>query len=1666
MSEGGGNYYKKFGGLDDNFHNQTIFIDNLVSNSLTSATVPINLPENLKLWIKSDTDDLSGLVEVRNDLGYTINTTLIDESKGDLVGNGSLLTGAAIDDTVFNYNLWPVKQNASIGGLSAVNRNLKTVEISGSLVHGEVGSGNPLKNSIEPYTHSHVHGTFCSVSGDYAHVMGKGNYVSVSGKYAHVEGSGNITHDEYGHILGDGCSISSDISGSHVFGKDVSLNTNGEAMGIHIEGQEISISAGDVSASYSYGFGKSNVIEGYGTHVLGVDTKAIGDYSYVAGNNNIAGGRASTVFGISNEVKPDADYTFLTGYNLVCNSGNSHATIVGQYNDLSDSDMEKGENLLFAVGTGHGLHDASRANMMFVSDKKVGIHKINTMADISASQCEILRSKYQQQMIYAPHFLWEKKAYLQLPETNSTKFALLNPQNAFSFSVWIQLDSVGTGTDISNHVIFSSVGVNGTTNNSGYELRVLRDHDGQFLDNSFNRIEWLIYTTNGAGAAGTVSVVADVSDVLDNWVHVAGTVSSANPASGLSKSSLYVNGAFAAESGSTDWTFTPNTSANAYFTVGRNSAAGGANSVVEYMNGYLYDLRLFSRVITTNNIMTIYVDDNLNTAIGDEVLHLPLRHQNNPGFTMSSTSFLIATYGNIAASTPYIYAPIVEDNIRKTIISDGNICVKHNWDVSKVAIECDQSIQARAFYGDGKYLKGGTSDVKGWKISESVGTRKDYFVSCVDISCIDVVDTAFKRDIDIVSLIDLSAEFIGSSGIIGDNYTGPGAGPGSDGSSTEIIPVAYAHVNSQNYNATNANDRQGINISWGQWNNSTNRHVFTFSTPMDDANYNVVTDRNYESTNAIHIFGKSTTEFTAEWENGNPEVWAGTFMVYASTPTKTIGSINSPSTEILPVAYAHINFQNYDATNANDRQGVNISWGQWNNSTNRHVFTFSTPMDDANYNVVTDRNYESTNAIHIFGKSTTEFTAEWENGNPEVWAGTFMVYASTPTKTIGSINSPSTEILPVAYAHINFQNYDATNANDRQGVNISWGQWNNSTNRHVFTFSTPMDDANYNVVTDRNYESTNAIHIFGKSTTEFTAEWENGNPEVWAGTFVVYASTPTKTIGVYTRSSAPLTNYGHHHRNNQEYIFLNSNNHDISYNISHSSYYGKGMQTRMSFIPHRNIAENTSTLDIPDISINSIDISSSETSGNVVDILYSAKRTVKIYTKPIHKDLDDVIITDVSGTERAIFQVVSADVSANNLDGPYNYYPCIDPLLQRVYIGSENGKIYAYSLDKLRNPDNGLTDPSGVNSLVWSFTITDGPGNAAGSGDGISIRGLAIGANNVIYATVSDSANKWGALYAISSNGTKNWRYLIQSTANKFQIETMPAVDCTGKTKKIYFGDDEGFIHSLTDIGSNYILNWKLDLVAQICTSCAIDNNGIIYVIQSVPAPSTLYAINPEGTVRWKYNMTLAEAGLSFSTPAIDTENNVYLFTGSDNKADPNHFHIFKVADVNGNAVLRKHTRLGDYPFIDVSSSLINSASNTYYYPKDFITSPVIDNDGSVFFTHGYVLTKLNRDLTTTDWSFNVFDISNTFYGGNLVDNSTFYFVKEPMISLDGYVYVTCANKLLRFNADGNTGVIDTSYQLIENGKTRCAPVMLNSRGQWGMFGFDCTRRGKRFPIF
>ena len=204
----------------------------------------------------------------------------------------------------------------------------------------------------------------------------------------------------------------------------------------------------------------------------------------------------------------------------------------------------------------------------------------------------------------------------------------------------------------------------------------------------------------------------------------------------------------------------------------------------------------------------------------------------------------------------------------------------------------------------------------------------------------------------------------------------------------------------------------------------------------------------------------------------------------------------------------YVHSGNYDSTDANDRRGVNISWSQYDTpSANRHVFTFDTPMGDTNYSIVTDRNYEKDNTITIESKSTTGFTGVWVGADPSVFYGTFVIYASTPTKTIaatGAGNS-STEILPVAYAYVNLNNYNSGEANVRRGINISWSEYDTpSANKHVFTFDTPMADSNYAVVTDRPYENDNCIHIYNQSTTGFTAEWDYDNPEVFGGILIVY----------------------------------------------------------------------------------------------------------------------------------------------------------------------------------------------------------------------------------------------------------------------------------------------------------------------------------------------------------------------------------------------------------------------------------------------------------------------------------------------------------------------------------------------------------------------------------
>ena len=116
-----------------------------------------------------------------------------------------------------------------------------------------------------------------------------------------------------------------------------------------------------------------------------------------------------------------------------------------------------------------------------------------------------------------------------------------------------------------------------------------------------------------------------------------------------------------------------------------------------------------------------------------------------------------------------------------------------------------------------------------------------------------------------------------------------------------IIPVAYAFVSGDTAGT-------GTGMSWGAYNSTTGHIVFTFDTAQPDTNYYVLWAREQYSYHNIEVFSKTTTGFTTKWTNQDttllaPSIFNGALVVYASTPTKSVGA---GWNEVLPIATANV----------------------------------------------------------------------------------------------------------------------------------------------------------------------------------------------------------------------------------------------------------------------------------------------------------------------------------------------------------------------------------------------------------------------------------------------------------------------------------------------------------------------------------------------------------------------------------------------------------------------------------------------------------------------------------------------------------------------------------------------------------------------------------------
>ncbi|MBI5676015.1 MAG: PQQ-like beta-propeller repeat protein [Nitrospirae bacterium] len=216
----------------------------------------------------------------------------------------------------------------------------------------------------------------------------------------------------------------------------------------------------------------------------------------------------------------------------------------------------------------------------------------------------------------------------------------------------------------------------------------------------------------------------------------------------------------------------------------------------------------------------------------------------------------------------------------------------------------------------------------------------------------------------------------------------------------------------------------------------------------------------------------------------------------------------------------------------------------------------------------------------------------------------------------------------------------------------------------------------------------------------------------------------------------------------------------------------------------------------------------------------------------------------------------------------------------------------------------------------------------------------------------------------------------------QFQVEGTPSSPAIGADGTIYLptgwlnGDTIGYLYAINPDGTQ---KWRYQFEGLPSnTTPAIAADGTIYVHMNgnegnIAAPEKLYAINPDGTLKWRYQTSVALTSYTQSSPAIGSDSTIYF--GSQNTG----FYA-----VNPDGTLKWAQT--------ISSSSITS-------------SPVIAHDGTVYIVDPFYLAAFSPDGSLL-WNYHLAD-------------STVSYDASPSISSDGTVYIGKGNELQAINPDG-----------------------------------------------
>lgn len=220
--------------------------------------------------------------------------------------------------------------------------------------------------------------------------------------------------------------------------------------------------------------------------------------------------------------------------------------------------------------------------------------------------------------------------------------------------------------------------------------------------------------------------------------------------------------------------------------------------------------------------------------------------------------------------------------------------------------------------------------------------------------------------------------------------------------------------------------------------------------------------------------------------------------------------------------------------------------------------------------------------------------------------------------------------------------------------------------------------------------------------------------------------------------------------------------------------------------------------------------------------------------------------------------------------------------------------------------------------------------------------------------------------------GSIKWSILLGNPGNANSLSS-PAIGPDGTIYAAYYDDVNAYNGKLYAVNPNGTVKWNLPITASVLTHPSVDSNGNIYVGSR---DEFIYSIKPDGVLNWKYQ----SYDVGIRSPGIGKDGTIY-------------FSHSKLLALNQNGTLK---------WFD---SLFGG------WDPDFSTTTAISQDGTIYvgvdgWRYSNWLFAYNPgDTRDIKWFFEM-DMSGPLY-------------YSPAIAADGTIYVSLGNILIAINPDG-----------------------------------------------